>query len=262
MLALMALAAVSLPAFLWIETRAAEPILPLGLFRLNTFTVTCAVGFASGAGLLGAVTFLPMFLQIAQGASPTASGIRMIPMMAGILISANIAGRVMRATGRYRILLNVGTALLTAGLVLLATLTPDIPVWQFCAYLFVVGTGLGCIFPVTTTSVQNAVGRDRIGTATAANLMFRQVGGSLAVALFGTMFAVAVTSRLGDVMDRTGEIGPQMLAGLPEAQRGLVVEAVVAGTHPIFVIAAVVAAAGFAVSLLLREIPLATSVDR
>ena len=262
LLALIAMTTLALPAFLWIEARAAEPILPLGLFRLNTFWVTCAVGAASGAGLLGAVTFLPLFLQIAQGASPTASGIRMIPMMAGILIAANIAGRVMRATGRYRILLNIGTVLMTIGLGLLATITEDIPVWLFCTYLFILGTGLGCIFPVTTTSVQNAVSRDRIGVATAANLMFRQVGGSLAVALFGAMFAAAITSRLGDVLANTAEIGPQMLAGLPDAQRGLVVDAVVAGTHPIFVIAACAALVGFGFSLVLREIPLSTSMDR
>ncbi len=208
------------------------------------------------------MTFLPLFLQIAQGASPTASGNLMIPMMAGILIAANIAGRVMRATGRYRILLNTGTVLMTVGLGVLATITQDISAWLFCTWLFLLGTGLGCIFPVTTTSVQNAVDRDRIGVAPAANLMFRQSGGALAAALFGAMFAAAVTSRLGDVLADTGEIGPQMLADLPEAQRGLVLEAVVAGIHPIFLMAAVVAAAGFVFTQLLREIPLATSIDR
>ena len=261
-LALIATAVVGLAAFLWIETHAEEPVLPLSLFRINTFWVTSVVGLAAGAGLFGAVTFLPLFLQIARGATPTESGLLMVPMMAGILATSNVCGRLMRATGRYRVLLTVGTAFLTLGLALLSTLAADIPLWRFCLYIALVGMGMGCIFPVTTTAVQNAVRRDQIGTATASGLMFRQIGGSVAVALFGALFAGAVTARLAGAVDATGEIGPQMLAGLSDAQRALVVEAVVAGTHPIYLIAACVAAVAFAFSFLLREIPLASTIER
>ena len=259
-LVLIALSVAAFAAFVLIERRAAEPILPLGLFRLNTFWVTSAVGFAAGAGLFGAVTFLPLFLQIAKGASPTASGMLMIPMMAGILLASNLSGRFMRRTGRYRILLIHGTGSLTLGLALLTTITAEMPLWLFCLYLSFVGLGMGCIFPVTTTAVQNAVGREQIGVATAAGLMFRQVGGAVGVALFGAMFGAAVTARLGDVIRDAGEIGPQMLSGLDSLQRSEVVGAVVAGTHPIYVVASCIAAVGLGFSLLLKEVPLASSV--
>ena len=259
-LGLIALSLVAFIAFVWIETKAAEPVLPLSLFRINTFWVTSVIGLAAGSGLFGAVTFLPLFLQIARGATPTMSGLQMIPMMLGILVTSNICGRLMRATGRYRLLLNVGTALLTLGLALLSTLSADIPTWRFCLYISFVGMGMGCIFPVTTTAIQNAVRRDQIGTATASGLMFRQIGGSLAVALFGALFASAVLTRLGGAVEAAGEIGPQMLAGLADDKRALVVEAVVAGTHPIYLIAACLAGVAFAFSLLLKEIPLASTI--
>lgn len=261
-LGLIALAILSFAAFLWIETRAAEPVLPLGLFRINAFWVTSAVNVATGAGLFGAVTFLPLFLQIAKGASPTESGLLLIPMTAGILLTANVAGRVMRRTGRMRVLLIVGMMLLTLGLALLSTLDAGIPLWRFCLYLVLVGLGMGCVFPVTTTAVQNAVRRDQIGTATAAGLMFRQIGGSLSVALFGAIFGAAVAGRLGGAIAGVEELGPQMMAGLPPDQQAMVIEAVVAGTHPIYLIAACVAAAGFAVALLMRDVPLSSEPGR
>jgi EmrB/QacA subfamily drug resistance transporter len=258
-LALIALAAVALPLFLWIETRASEPILPLGLFRLNVFWVTSVIGFVAGASMFGAVTFLPIYLQIAKASSPTASGLQMIPMMLGILTSSNIAGRVMRSTGRYRWLTIAGTSFLVLAMALLSTIAVDTPIWLFSGYLACVGLGMGCIFPVVTTSVQNAVPREQLGTATAAGLMFRQVGGSLSVALFGALFAVWMAAGIGDLPGFSGglEIGPQMLAGLPEAARERIGAAVVDALHPIFLIAAGMAAVGFVFALLLQEIPLA-----
>ena len=257
MLALMAVVALALPAFVWIETRAAEPILPLGLFRINTFWVTCAVGFAAGAALFGAVTFLPIFLQIARGASPTASGLMMVPMMVGILIASNTAGRIMRVTGSQKSLLMVGTVLMTLGLLALSTMAAQVPLWRFAASLALTGAGIGCIFPVTMTAIQNAVPRETTGVATASGLMFRQIGGSLAVALFGAIFAARLAERLGDVPGlASGEIGPAMLSGLAAGDRGRVVEAVVAGMHPIFLAAAAIAAIGVVLSMMLREVPL------
>ena len=257
MLALIGLAATALPAFLWIEARAEEPILPLGLFRINTFWVTCAVGFAAGAALFGTVTFLPIFLQIARGASPTMSGLMMIPMMAGILLASNGSGRVMRSTGRHKSLLVLGTVLMTLGMLALSTMPAEVAMWRFGASLLLTGAGIGCIFPVTITAIQNAVPREQMGVATASGLMFRQIGGSLAVALFGTIFAARMAERLGDLPGlASGEIGPQMLSGLAAADRGRVVEAVTQGMHPIFLAAAVIAVAGTGLALMLREVPL------
>ena len=257
-LGLAALALVSLAAFLWIETRASEPILPLRLFRMNVFWVTSIIGFVVGAALFGSVTFLPIFLQIANGASPTVSGLQLIPMTVGILVASNVAGRMMSRTGRYRWLTITGTTLLAVGMALLATLTDSVPIWQLSLYLVCVGGGLGCIFPVLTTAVQNAVPRETLGTATAAGLMFRQIGGSIAVALFGALFAARMAARIGDALPGGSglEIGPQMLKGLPPELRGRVAEAVVTSLHPIYWIAAGVALVGFGFAWLLEEIPL------
>lgn len=256
-LGLLALALLALAGFALIEARAAEPILPLGLFRQNVFTVTSAIGFVAGAAMMGSITFMPLFLQIAKGVSPTISGLQLIPMTAGILVSSNVAGRYMGRTGRYRILPIFGTAALTLGMVLLYTMTDATPYPLIGAYLAVVGLGMGCIFPVVTTAVQNAVSRDLLGTATAAGLMFRQIGGSLAVALFGALFTGRLAARLGDLPGNPGgEIGPQMLKTLPESMRDQVVAAVVHALHPIFLIAAGIAILGLIFSVLLKEIPL------
>lgn len=259
-LGLIALTLIATVAFLWIEARAAEPILPLELFRMNVFWVTSVIGFIVGAALFGAITFLPIYLQIAQGASPTMSGLMLIPMTAGILTAATISGQFMGRTGRYRVLPIIGMTLLTLGLGALTQLAVDTSVLVFSLLLILVGLGLGFIFPVVTTSVQNAVPRAQLGTATAAGLMFRQIGGSLAVAAFGAIFAgrLAVgmaASPVGAGLSLEG-LGPQTLAALPPEARSAIADAIVAATHPIYWIAAGMAVFGLLVAFLLREVPL------
>lgn len=254
-LGLAALAALSLVAFLLVEARAEEPILPLGLFRMNVFWVTSVIGFIAGASMFGAVTFLPLYLQIAQGASATTSGLLLVPMTVGIVSAATLAGRYMGATGRYRVLPIIGTALVAAGMLLLSRLAPDTSVPAFAVSLLTVGLGMGCIFPVVTTAVQNAVPHAILGTATAAGLLFRQVGGSLAVAAFGAIFAGRLAGVTGGAAV-DGEIGPQMLRGLDGATLALVQAGVADALRPIFLIAALLAAVGFLFALILREVPL------
>ena len=222
------------------------------------FWVTSVIGFVAGAALFGAITFLPIYLQIAKGASPTSSGLQLIPMTAGIVVASNIAGRYMGRTGRYRWLTIIGTVLLTAGMLVLSTLTATTPGWRFGLNLVLVGAGIGCIFPVMITAIQNAVPRESLGTATAAGLMFRQIGGSLAVALFGALFASGMAASLGVVPGAGSglEIGPQMLQGRPQAMRGAVTAGVVHALQPIYLIAAAVGAVGFLFALILQEIPL------
>jgi EmrB/QacA subfamily drug resistance transporter len=254
-LAMAALAVVSLAAFLFIETRASEPILPLGLFRMNVFWVTSVIGFAAGAALFGAITFLPIYLQIAKGSTPTVSGLQLIPMTLGILTASTISGRYMGSTGRYRWLPIIGTSLMTASMLLLSTLTAETPVAWFSVYLVMAGAGMGCIFPVVVTAVQNAVPRDQMGTATAAGLMFRQIGGSIAVALFGAMLAASMAGSLGGLPGGM-EIGPQMLAGLPADVRAEVTAAVIDALHPIYLVAALVTVVGLGFALVLQEVKL------
>lgn len=249
--------------FFWIESRAAEPILPPSLFRLNVFRNTSAIGFVAGAAMFGALTFLPLYLQISLGASPMASGFLLVPMTMGILVAANLSGRYMGRTGRYRLLAMIGTGVIAlAGLVLtrLGTATSEA---VFAVSLAFLGIGMGCIFPVVTTAVQNAVPRHQLGTATAASVMFRQIGGSLAVAAFGTLFALRMASALagaGVELPAGIQLGPESIAGFNPAVRAVAAAAVASALHPIFWIVAALGALGFVLALRLEEIPLAGPV--
>ena len=251
---------VSAVGFIMAENRAPEPVLPLGLFRENIFLITSIVGFIAGAVMFGAITFMPMYLQIAQGSSPTLSGLQLIPMTAGILISSTIAGRSMSKGGRYRWMPLAGMSALFVGMVLLANLGTDTPYRLVGFYIALVGFGMGFIFPVVTTAVQNSVARELVGTATAAGLMFRQIGGSLGVALFGAIFANRMADQLGGMGEGFGggevNIGPQTLAAMSPQVLETVKQSVVTALHPIYWIAAGLAVTGFVVSLWLKEIPL------
>ena len=264
-LVLIALAVLGLAAFLWCETWAPEPILPLSLFKMNVFVVTSILGFITGAGMFGAVTLLPMYLQISKVMSPTLSGLAMVPLTVGILTSSTLSGRYMGQTGRYKILPILGMAGMALGMASLAFLQPDTPIWMVSLQLAFVGLGTGCIFPVVTTAVQNAAPLAQMGTATASGVMFRQVGGSLGVAAFGAIFAARVASdfdTLGLDLGGHGEgvsISPAMVANLPlELQQplaGLIAEAI----HPIYWIMAALGAVGFGAAWFLKEVAL---VDR
>ncbi|MEC7762326.1 MAG: MDR family MFS transporter [Pseudomonadota bacterium] len=261
-LGLAALAIAAGIAFVWIENRSAEPILPLGLFRINVFWVTSFMSAITGAAMFGGITFLPIYLQIAKGLTPTQSGLMLIPMTAGILFSSMMSGRFMGRTGRYRILPMLGMGSLAFGFLLLTGLSADTPIWGFALRLVFVGLGLGAIFPVLTTAAQNAVSREQLGTATASGLMFRQVGGSVAVAGFGALFATRLAASIGDAGAAMGgsvglELGPQTLRGLPDNVKAMIGEAVSTAIHPIFLIAAGLAVAGFLFALVLEEIKLA-----
>ena len=247
-------------AFVMVELRAPEPIVPLGLFRLNVFWVTSIVGFISGAAMFGAITFLPLYLQISKGASPTESGLMLIPMTFGILLSSTFAGQTMARTGRYYFLPIAGMVSLIVGMYLLTRLTPDTTTPVFSLYIATVGLGMGFIFPVVTTAVQNAVPKQQLGAATASGLLFRQVGGSLGVAVFGALFTARMASQFAGAPGGIGEgmssFGPQMVAGLPEPVRDMVAEGVVNALHPIYWLAAGLAVVGLGFAFLLKEVPL------
>lgn len=255
---LTALSLASLVTFIMAEQRAEEPILPLALFKMNVFTVTSIIGFITGAAMFGTITFIPLYLQIAKGTTPTISGLLLIPMTIGIVLSSTTSGRWMSKTGRYRILPVIGMFVLAIGLVLLSWLEPDTPIWQFSIYLWTVGFGVGFVFPVVTTSVQNTVPRENLGTATAAGIMFRQIGGSMGVAVFGSLFAARMASGLGDSVMGGGtlEIGPQFMDSLPPEMRDMIAQAVVTALRPIYLTAAALAVLGVAVSFALKEVPL------
>lgn len=251
---------VGLAAFVAIERRAAEPILPMGLFAMNVFRVTSILGFMVGACLFGAITFLPLYLQVAKGASPTMSGLQLIPLTLGIVAASTLAGQYMGRTGRYRILPIIGTGLLFLGMASLTQLSRETGMAVFSVMLLLVGMGMGCVFPVVMTSVQNAVPRHSLGTATAASILVRQCGGALGVAAFGALFsanlAASGSAAAGALAGGTGECGSLALAGLTAEAQAAMAQTLIQAIQPIYVIAAGMALIAFAFAWVLEEIPL------
>ena len=185
---------VLLAAFVWQERRAAEPILPLQLFRSRVFSVANAMGFTIGMAMFGAIIFIPLFLQIVYGVSAQSSGLRTIPLMAGLLVTAVLSGRAISRIGRYRPFPIAGTAVLVVGMFLLSLLGVDTPPWVASAYMVVVGVGLGLVMQVLVLAVQNDARPEQVGVATASATFFRSMGGAFGVALFGTIFATRLAT--------------------------------------------------------------------
>ena len=246
-------------SFVMIESKAAEPIIPLWLFRINVFWVTSVIGFVVGAALFGAITFVPIFLQIAKGMTPTQSGLQLVPMTIGIVLSSTLAGQYMGRTGRYWYLPIIGMTLITVGMLLMTQLSQTTNMVVFGLSLATIGLGMGCIFPVVTTAVQNTVPREAMGTATAAGIMMRQTGGALGVAAFGALFSSRLMAGMGDAAAALGggtQLGPQTMAKLTPEQQVTVAAAVVDAIHPIFWIVAAMALVALGFAFLLQEVKL------
>ncbi len=263
-------AALLLAGFVAVERRAAEPVLPLGLFRSRVFSVAGAVSFVIGFALFGAVTFLPLFLQIVQGASPTASGLRMLPMMLGLLVTSIASGQLISRWGRYRVFPIAGTAVMALGLLLLSRLEPSTSVVRSSLGMLVLGLGLGMVMQVLVLVVQNAVEYRDLGAATSATTFFRSIGGSFGVALFGTIFASRLQANLHSLLPsgaaaQLGAAGtslqPSQLSGLPAAVRSGVELAYSNSIQSVFRSALPVALLGFLLALLLPERPLRRTAE-
>src|SRR3954464_12165723 len=183
-------------AFVMQERRAPEPIIPLTLFRMPVFSVASSLGFVIGLAMFGAIIFIPLFLQLVYGVSPTSSGLRMLPLMAGLLTASILSGRAISRIGRYKPFPIAGTAVTTVGLFLLSRLEGDTPPWLASVYMLVLGVGLGLVMQVIVLVVQNDVEPRDIGVATSTATFFRSMGGSLGVALFGAIFASRLASEL------------------------------------------------------------------
>ena len=174
-----------LVAFIWWENRVPEPILPLRLFRSSVFSIANAMGFAIGMAMFGAIIFIPLFLQIVYGASPTSSGLRLLPLIAGLLVATIASGRVISAVGRYKVFPIAGTAILIVGMYLLSLLKVGTAPWLASAYMLVVGVGIGLVMQVLVLVVQNDVDPRDIGVATSTATFSRSVGGAFGVAISG-----------------------------------------------------------------------------
>jgi len=252
--------------FVLAESRAAEPMLPLDLFRNRTFAVTSGIGFIIGLALFGSVTYLPLFLQIVRGKSPTNSGLQLTPMMGGLLITSIVSGQLISRFGRYRPFPIVGTAVMTAGMVLLTRLNVHSTTLDTAAYMVVLGLGLGMVMQVLVIAVQNAVDYKHIGVATSGSILFRQVGGSVGIAVFGAIFANRLHANLAKALPPGAHVPssptPAIVNKLPAAVHAKYVGAFSASLHPVFVTAAGLAIFSFLLTWFLREVPLRKTTGR
>jgi EmrB/QacA subfamily drug resistance transporter len=257
-------------AFVAVERRAAEPVLPLKLFAIRTFSLTAVISFIVGFAMFGAMTYLPTFLQVVHGISPTMSGVYMLPMVAGLLLASTASGQVVSRTGRWKVFPVAGTLITALGLVLLHQLDAASPTWLMGVYFFVFGVGLGLVIQVLVLIVQNAVSYQDLGVATSGATFFRSIGASFGVAVFGTVFAGRLDDKLvstfsgvtlpsGVTVDGL-ESDPRGIAGLPAALRLRALDAYSSAITDVFLYAAPVAALAFLLALALREDPLRGSV--
>jgi EmrB/QacA subfamily drug resistance transporter len=258
--ALIVLGVVLLVAFVLVERRASEPIMPLELFRNRVFSVTSAVGFIVGLALFGAITYLPLYLQLVKGHTPTTSGLLITPLMAGLLITSIVSGQLISKFGRYRPFPIVGTALITVAFVLLSRLTIGTSTRVLALDCVVLGLGLGMVMQVLVLAAQNAVDYRHLGVATSGSTLFRQVGGSIGVSLFGAIFANRLTanlaSRLPAGVHAPKSATPEVVKHLPPAIHHAYISAIAASLRPMFLVAAVVSVFAFALTWLLQDVPL------
>jgi EmrB/QacA subfamily drug resistance transporter len=259
-LSMMVAGGVLLVLFPFVEARAAEPILPLELFRIQTFALTAAIGFIVGLALFGSITYLPLYLQIVKGNSPTQSGLLLTPLMGGLLVTSILSGTAISRTGRYRPFPIAGTGIMTVAVFLLSRLEVSTPTWVAAACMVVLGLGLGMVMQVLVLAVQNAVDYRFLGVATSGTTLFRQVGGSIGVSAFGAIFANRLGDELSARLPPAAHVptvaNPAVIRHLPPALHTAFIEAFAASLQPVFLAASGVALVSFVLTWWLRDVPL------
>jgi EmrB/QacA subfamily drug resistance transporter len=255
---------VLLGVFLFVERHAREPVLPISVLRDDVFRIAGLLSLIVGFALFGSVTFLPLFFQTVFHSSPTGAGLRLIPLMGGLVLTSVVSGRVISRTGHYKAFPIAGTAVMTVGLLLLSRLDVSTSAAAADLYLLVLGLGLGLVMQVLVLAVQNAIDYSVLGAATSGVTLARGIGGSIGAAVFGTIFSSRLRSELHDAIG--GVLGAQVAGGgrltgaqvesLPARARLAYENAYVHALQPVFLVAAGVAAVGFLLSLRLRERPL------
>ena len=262
--------------FIFQESRAKEPILPLALFKNHTFSVTSFMAFIIGAGMFGAIIMLPLYLQIVKGDSATSAGLKLIPFMIGIVTMSIVSGKLITKHGHYKRFPIIGLALMTVGLAMLSTLTETTAFWKLAIYAIFVGAGLGLSMQTIVIALQNSVEFRDLGVATSANTFFRSIGATMGVALFGTVYASRLAHNLPIEIEKVRASNPAALVGAtpekfealkentavlqsftPELPAGIV-HAFVNSFHVVFLTAVPITIIGFFVAFILRETPLRT----
>ena len=247
--------------FLWIESRAADPIVPLALFRIRNFSVSVAAMFLAAFGFFGAIIFLPRWFQTVGGASATESGYSILPLLFGLIFSAIASGQIVARTGRYKALMLGSLLLLAAGLFMLTHLTAETDRLVLSLWMLVTGLGVGPSFAVFTLVVQNSVAAARIGVATGSLTFFQQIGGTIGLTLASTVLANRLVTEIpvqlvaagvpkpivdgfaggqGVDITGTGDLGQRILAALPPDAKAVIeplIPNIVQGIHEAFSIA-------------------------
>ncbi len=264
-LSLAAAAVVLIALFCWAEVRAAEPVIPLALFRISVFSVSNSVGFIVGFVMFGAIIYIPLYLQTVHAATPTSSGLQLLPLVFGMLITFTVSGRLVTKWGRYKIFPVLGTGVMAIGLYLFSRLTPSTSLAVSSIYMFVLGAGIGLVMQVLVVAVQNAVPRSQLGTATSSSAFFRQIGGSFGVAVLGAIFNNRLAANLPRYLPPAAlravhgsnvSASPAQLDALPPAIHHGYVQAFSESLHAVFLIGAPVALVAFVLTWFLKDLPL------
>ncbi|WP_346618468.1 MDR family MFS transporter [Blastococcus montanus] len=267
-LSLLAAFVVSAVLFVAIELRATEPIIPMTLFRNRTFVVATALGAAVGLGMFSAIAFMPTFLQMASGLSAANSGLLMVPMVVGIILTIQSSATVIMRTGRYKAFTVAGVAVIMAAMIWMTTLSGDTSLWTVGGMVFVLGAGLGLIMQNVVLAAQNAVSATQLGTATSTNNYFREVGATLGVAVFGTLFTSRLAENLAGALTANAEqavqagitspdtLVPALVEAAGQPLKGAIVDAYANSLAPVFWYLVPILAVGLLLALALKEIPL------
>jgi len=258
---------VGLAVFFVIERRSAEPVFPPRLLANGVFVSTGAVALLLGFAMFGAITFLPLYFQVVKGASPTGSGLQILPLMAGLLLTSVAGGQIVSRTGRYKVFPVVGTAVMTVGLCLLAQLSPVTSTGTAALYMFVTGLGIGMVMQVLVVAVQNAVGYEDLGVATSGNTLLRNVGSSVGTAIIGSIFAAELAARLLRAFPHapsgtfnSSRLTAATLDTLPPAVRATVLDAFAGSLDKAFMVAGFVSIFAFVASWFIKPLPMRTTV--
>ncbi|PRX97114.1 MDR family MFS transporter [Allonocardiopsis opalescens] len=264
-LALLAASVLLAALFVWAESRAKEPIIPLHLFRLSIFSLGNVFNALSGFAMFGGLVFLPLYLQAVQGMSPTVSGLAMLPAVVGIFITSIGSGQLISRTGRYKIYPIAGAAVLTVALLLLSTVATGTPYWQIALYSVLFGAGLGFTMQTVVTAIQNAVPRADMGSATSASMFFRQMGAAVGTTVAGVVMSTQLQNYLADsappgAAPASAEVDVNNIAAiqaLPEPVHGIVLDAFSGAIGDVFLFSAPFVVLSLIVAFFIKEIPLA-----
>ncbi len=260
----------ALVLFVFQELRHPEPMIPMNMFKLPVMRVSSAIGFVVGFSLFGAIVYLSIYMQVVRGATPTAAGLQLLPLMIGLLVTSVLSGRMITRTGKYKIYPIIGTGLATVGLFMLSTVNQDTSLWFLSLAMLILGAGLGNVMQVLIIAVQNNVDARQLGAATSTSTFFRSIGGSFGTAVFGAVWTAQLAAQLAlelPGLSTTGQNGGKLtssidnITSLPPDVQDHVLTAMSHAIDNTFLFAVPFMAFAFLLSFFLKEVPLRKRQD-